>query len=117
MPRLSDSMETGKVLRWLKKEGEEVKKGEPLVEIESDKANIEVEAYASGKLNKIVVPEGESAPIGAVIAEIRDGGAPPRTEKTAGPGEKAPAAEPEPKGKAGRPEDPKSQAPGPRAAV
>ncbi len=70
MPRLSDSMETGKILRWLKKEGEEVKKGEPLVEIESDKANIEVEAYASGKLSKILVQEGASAPIGAVIAEI-----------------------------------------------
>src|SRR6266850_2861185 len=74
MPRLSDSMETGKILRWLKKEGEDVKKGEPLVEIESDKANIEVEAYASGKLSKIVVPEGESAPIGAVIAEIGGNG-------------------------------------------
>src|SRR5207245_11697852 len=45
MPRLSDSMETGKILRWLKKEGDQVQKGEPLVEIESDKANIEVEAY------------------------------------------------------------------------
>ena len=90
MPRLSDSMETGKILRWLKKEGEEVKKGEPLVEIESDKANIEVEAYASGKLSKIVVPEGESAPIGAVIAEIGgDAGAAPKAEKTAKPKEKA----------------------------
>ena len=86
MPRLSDSMETGKILRWLKKEGEEVKKGEPLVEIESDKANIEVEAYASGKLSKIVVPEGESAPIGAVIAEIGgDGGAAPKAEQPAAP--------------------------------
>src|SRR5207247_8720732 len=84
MPRLSDSMETGKVLRWLKKEGEEVKKGEPLVEIESDKANIEVEAYASGKLSKIVVPEGESAPIGAVIAEIGgNGDQTPKGEKPA----------------------------------
>src|SRR2546425_9222833 len=81
MPRLSDSIETGKILRWLKKEGEEVKKGEPLVEIESDKANIEVEAYATGKLSKIVVPEGESAPIGAVIAEIGDGSAAPAAEK------------------------------------
>src|SRR5207245_6628602 len=91
MPRLSDSMETGKILRWLKKEGEEVKKGEPLVEIESDKANIEVEAYASGKLSKIVVPEGESAPIGAVIAEIGgDGEATPKAEqKTAEPKGKA----------------------------
>ena len=75
MPRLSDSMETGKILRWLKKEGDQVVKGEPLVEIESDKANIEVEAYATGKLSKILVPEGESAPIGAVIAEIGDGSA------------------------------------------
>ena len=72
-------METGKILRWLKKEGEDVKKGEPLVEIESDKANIEVEAYASGKLSKIVVPEGESAPIGAVIAEIGDVASAPST--------------------------------------
>src|ERR1700704_2940937 len=82
MPRLSDSMETGKILRWLKKEGEKVVKGEPLVEIESDKANIEVEAYASGKLSKILVPEGESAPIGAVIAEIGDGSSAPAAPKT-----------------------------------
>src|SRR3989454_892468 len=101
MPRLSDSMETGKVLRWLKKEGEEVKKGEPLVEIESDKANIEVEAYASGKLSKIVVPEGESAPIGAVIAEIGgDGESTPKAEKAA-----------EPKGKAEKPAEPQGQVP------
>jgi pyruvate dehydrogenase E2 component (dihydrolipoamide acetyltransferase) len=128
MPRLSDSMETGKVLRWLKKEGDEVKKGEPLVEIESDKANIEVEAYASGKLSKIVVPEGESAPIGAVIAKIGGNGdgaakgeqatAPkgerataPSAEKPAAPEEQAPAAEPEQKGKS-----PSGEAPRPKAA-
>jgi pyruvate dehydrogenase E2 component (dihydrolipoyllysine-residue acetyltransferase) len=81
MPRLSDSMETGKILRWLKKEGEDVKKGEPLVEIESDKANIEVEAYASGKLSKIVVAEGESAPIGAIIAQIGGAASTPSTPK------------------------------------
>ncbi len=94
MPRLSDSMETGKIIRWIKKEGEEVKKGEPLVEIESDKANIEVEAYASGKLSKIVVPEGESAPIGAVIARIGgDGETAPRPEAAEPkPAEKAAAA-------------------------
>ena len=91
MPRLSDSMETGKILRWLKKEGEEVVKGEPLVEIESDKANIEVEAYASGKLSKIVVPEGESAPIGAVIAEIGAAG-PPAGASGAERAERAPEA-------------------------
>ncbi|HVH65363.1 MAG TPA: dihydrolipoamide acetyltransferase family protein [Candidatus Acidoferrum sp.] len=92
MPRLSDSMETGKILRWLKKEGEEVKKGEPLVEIESDKANIEVEAYASGKLSKIVVQEGESAPIGAVIAEIGGNAGPPAGASGAERAERAPEA-------------------------
>src|SRR2546426_5614937 len=95
MPRLSDSMETGKILRWLKKEGEEVVKGEPLVEIESDKANIEVEAYASGKLSKIVVPEGESAPIGAVIAEIAGAG---------GEGAEKPVTPEAPRAQAARPE-------------
>ena len=116
MPRLSDSMETGKILRWLKKEGEDVKKGEPLVEIESDKANIEVEAYASGKLSKIVVPEGESAPIGAVIAEI-GGAAGGSKEKPAAPQGQAPAAEPEQKGKAPAAEAPKAQAHKPEAHV
>jgi pyruvate dehydrogenase E2 component (dihydrolipoamide acetyltransferase) len=114
MPRLSDSMETGKILRWLKKEGDEVKKGEPLVEIESDKANIEVEAYASGKLSKIVVPEGESAPIGAVIAEIGGNGA---GEKPAAPQGQAPAAEPGQKTKAATAEAPKPQATKPEAHV
>src|ERR1700693_4354497 len=93
MPRLSDSMETGKILRWLKKEGEDVKKGEPLVEIESDKANIEVEAYASGKLSKIVVAEGESAPIGAVIAQIGDSASTPSTPRAAPQGQGPAAAE------------------------
>src|ERR1700731_591390 len=99
MPRLSDSMETGKILHWLKKEGEDVKKGEPLVEIESDKANIEVEAYASGKLSKILVPEGESAPIGAVIAEIGGEGQPAaKSDKPAAAQGQAGAAEPPPGG-------------------
>src|SRR6202011_278196 len=102
MPRLSDSMETGKILHWLKKEGEDVKKGEPLVEIESDKANIEVEAYASGKLSKIVVAEGESAPIGAVIAQIGDGASTPSAPKAAPQGEAPPTVE-APRSKATKP--------------
>ena len=89
-------METGKVLHWLKKEGDEVVKGEPLVEIESDKANLEVEAYASGKLSKILVKEGDSAPIGAVIAEI--GGDASSSAKSAAPTPAAasPAEAPQP---------------------
>src|SRR2546429_4625318 len=111
MPRLSDSMETGKILRWLKKEGDQVQKGEPLVEIESDKANIEVEAYATGKLSKIVVPEGESAPIGAVIAEIGDG-------STAAPADR-PAArrgQPEPAERKKGPRPATTDAPKPQAS-
>ena len=117
MPRLSDSMETGKILRWLKKEGEQVQKGEPLVEIESDKANIEVEAYATGKLSKIVVAEGESAPIGAVIAEIGDGASVPAAEKAPAPQGQAEAAEPKQGARPSAAEAPKPQASKPEAHV
>ncbi|TMC89279.1 MAG: 2-oxo acid dehydrogenase subunit E2, partial [Chloroflexi bacterium] len=58
MPKMGDSMEEGKILRWIKKEGESVKKGEMLAEVETDKVNIEIEAFASGILRKIIVPEG-----------------------------------------------------------
>jgi pyruvate dehydrogenase E2 component (dihydrolipoamide acetyltransferase) len=70
MPKMGDTMEEGKILRWLKHEGDTVKKGESLAEVETDKVNIEIEAFASGVLRKILVPEGESAPIGAQIALI-----------------------------------------------
>ena len=70
MPKMGDTMEEGKILRWLKQVGEPVKKGEPLAEIETDKVNIEVESFASGILRKILVPEGASAAIGASIALV-----------------------------------------------
>ena len=70
MPKMGDTMEEGKILRWIKHEGDAVKKGESLAEVETDKVNIEIEAFASGILRKILVSEGESAPIGAGIALI-----------------------------------------------
>lgn len=70
MPKMGDTMEEGKILRWIKREGDTVKKGESLAEVETDKVNIEIEAFASGVLRKILVQEGESAPIGAGIALI-----------------------------------------------
>src|SRR5579859_7581184 len=76
MPKMGDSMEEGKILRWIKKEGEEVKKGEMLAEVETDKVNIEIEAFAGGVLRKILVPEGNSAPVGAEIALIGAPGEP-----------------------------------------
>jgi pyruvate dehydrogenase E2 component (dihydrolipoamide acetyltransferase) len=70
MPRLSDSMEEGTILKWLVEEGGEVKKGEPLVEIETDKANTTYDAEAAGKLIQILAKEGETLPVGAPIAHI-----------------------------------------------
>ncbi|HKV58210.1 MAG TPA: dihydrolipoamide acetyltransferase family protein, partial [Ktedonobacteraceae bacterium] len=70
MPKMGDTMEEGKILRWIKHEGDPVKKGESLAEVETDKVNIEIEAFASGVLRKILVAEGDSAPIGSGIALI-----------------------------------------------
>src|SRR5882762_10648 len=70
MPKMGDTMEEGKILRWIKHEGDQVKKGESLAEVETDKVNIEIESFASGILRKILVPEGTSAPIGAGIALV-----------------------------------------------
>jgi pyruvate dehydrogenase E2 component (dihydrolipoamide acetyltransferase) len=72
MPRLSDSMEEGTVLKWLVEEGGEVKRGEPLVEIETDKANMTYEADADGTLIEIVAQEGDTLAIGEPIARIGD---------------------------------------------
>ena len=60
MPRLSDSMEEGTVLKWLVEEGGEVKRGEPLVEIETDKANMTYEADTDGMLIEVVAQEGDT---------------------------------------------------------
>src|SRR5689334_15781730 len=72
MPRLSDSMEEGTILRWLKRDGETVETGEDLVEIETDKATVTHPAEAGGTL-QIVVEEGSSAPVGEVIARVGEG--------------------------------------------
>src|SRR5207249_933902 len=73
MPKLSDTMEEGKILRWLKHEGDAVAIGDILAEVETDKANMELEAYDEGTLAELKVPEGASAPVGAVIALLAAG--------------------------------------------
>ncbi|HEX4208227.1 MAG TPA: dihydrolipoamide acetyltransferase family protein [Ktedonobacteraceae bacterium] len=84
MPRLSDTMEEGTITRWLKKPGDEVKRGDILAEVETDKANMEIEAYDNGVLEQISVHEGEAAPIGQVIATIGSGaGAAAKQQPTA----------------------------------
>ncbi len=70
MPKLSPTMEEGQISRWLKKEGDKVSMGEPLAEIDTDKATMEMQALANGVLRKILVNEGQSAPLGDLIAVI-----------------------------------------------
>ncbi len=72
MPKLSEAMETGRVIKWLKKEGDRVEGGEIIAEIETDKADIELESFGGGVLRKIVVPAGERAPVGGLIAVIAE---------------------------------------------
>ena len=72
MPKLGETMEEGEIIKWLKKEGDNVKEGESLLEIATDKANMEVEAVASGFLRKIVASEGEVIPVTQTIAFIAD---------------------------------------------
>src|SRR5256885_1740114 len=91
MPRLSDSMEEGTILKWIVEEGGEVKRGEPLCEIETDKANMTYEADTDGTLIEIVVPEGETVALGQVIARVGEAG----EEKQSGEGDEEQPAEDE----------------------
>ena len=68
MPQMGYDMHEGKVVRWLKKEGEEVTRGEVIAEIETDKATVEYEAYTGGVMAKIVAEEGVAIPVGGLIA-------------------------------------------------
>ncbi|MGA8745815.1 MAG: dihydrolipoamide acetyltransferase family protein [Solirubrobacterales bacterium] len=75
MPRLSDSMEEGTILRWLRSVGDALAVGDELVEIETDKANMAYESDVAGTLMEILAAEGETLPIGAPIARVGEGGA------------------------------------------
>jgi pyruvate dehydrogenase E2 component (dihydrolipoyllysine-residue acetyltransferase) len=70
MPKLSPTMEEGQIARWLKKEGDKVTMGEPLAEIDTDKATMEMQALTEGVLRKIIIGDGQSAPLGQPIAII-----------------------------------------------
>src|SRR6201989_3231205 len=107
MPALSPTMEKGNLAKWLKKEGDTVKSGDVIAEIETDKATMEVEAVDEGTIAKILVPEGTAdVPVNDVIAILAadgedvkaaaSGGAPKAEAKT----EAKTEAKPEPKGEA-----------------
>jgi pyruvate dehydrogenase E2 component (dihydrolipoamide acetyltransferase) len=99
MPRLSDSMEEGTVLRWMKSVGDEVKRGDELVEIETDKANMTYEATDEGVLLEILAEEGSTLPIGEPIARIGEAGeaTSTRAPKREQPKQEEEQPEPEPR--------------------
>lgn len=72
MPPLGETMDEGMIVRWLKKEGEPVSRGDALLEVETDKVVIEVESFGNGILRKIIVGDGETVPIGELIGIIAD---------------------------------------------
>jgi pyruvate dehydrogenase E1 component subunit beta len=122
MPALSPTMEKGNLAKWVKSEGDKVKAGDVIAEIETDKATMEVEAVDEGTLGKILVPEGTAdvavnTPIAMILAEgedasaIKDGGAPAAAQKAA---ESAPPAEAKPKSE---PQTARAPAPPPAAAA
>src|SRR4051794_29000021 len=79
LPALGMAQETGKIIRWLKSEGEMVRQGEPLVEIETDKAAVELEAPATGIVASISARPGDEIPVGQTIAYIVEPGSIPQT--------------------------------------
>ena len=83
MPALEMAQETGKIVSWLKKEGDAIRKGEPLLEIETDKAVVEVEATADGVLGGVKSQEGDVVPVGVTIAWILAPGEQPPAESAA----------------------------------
>src|SRR5262249_38215139 len=107
MPALSPTMEKGNLAKWLKKEGDAVKTGDVIAEIETDKATMEYEAVDDGVMAKIVVPEGSSdVPVNQLIAVLAQEGEDPKTAAAAAGKGAAPAA-PQPA------ETPKPAAPAP----
>jgi len=92
LPALSPTMKEGKITKWLKKEGDKVSSGTAIAEVETDKSNLEIEAYDDGVLLKILVPEGSAAPVGSPIAWIGKAG-----EKVDESAAAKPAAAPAPK--------------------
>jgi pyruvate dehydrogenase E2 component (dihydrolipoamide acetyltransferase) len=85
MPKMGDAMEEGTLVKWLVSEGDEVEEGDPIAEIETDKAEMEIEAENSGTLHEIIAQEGQDVPVGEAIAVILgEGEEPPERDGSAG---------------------------------
>lgn len=93
MPRLSDTMDRGTIAKWNKQAGDRVKRGDVLLEIETDKANMDLESYAEGILARIMVKEGEVAEVGAPIGVVAKDEVELQKLQSSGPGGEAPTQE------------------------
>ena len=114
MPALSPTMEKGNLAKWLKKEGDTVKSGDIIAEIETDKATMEVEAVDEGTIAKIVVPEGTAdVPVNQVIAVLAGEGEDVKAAAGAGKGASAPAPKPQAAAPKEQSAAPKAEAPKP----
>ncbi|MDQ2723223.1 MAG: 2-oxo acid dehydrogenase subunit E2, partial [Actinomycetota bacterium] len=116
MPRLSDTMTEGILSRWLKKEGEEIRKGDIIAEIETDKATMELEAYDAGPLTALLVTEGTTVPIGQAIAVIGEGASAAPTPSATTPAAPTPPAPTPPAHEPATPAAPESATPTRRAS-
>ncbi|MEW5738086.1 MAG: pyruvate dehydrogenase complex dihydrolipoamide acetyltransferase [Myxococcota bacterium] len=121
LPALSPTMTEGKITRWLKKEGDKISSGTAIAECETDKSNLEIEAYDDGTLLRILVPEGKAAPVGSTIAWIGKPGeaipdAPPVARPAASAAPAPAAAAPPAAGPAAAAVPPKAAPPPPPAA-
>src|SRR5215471_14140273 len=97
MPRLSDTMSEGRLIKWHKKEGDKVAPGDVLAEVETDKANMDFESFDEGVLLKILVGDGQTAPVGGPVAIIGNAGEDiSGLMKPAAPVEAKPAPAPKP---------------------
>src|SRR5262247_3234296 len=99
MPALSPTMEEGKLAKWLIKEGQAVKAGDVIAEIETDKATMEVEAVDEGMVGQLLVPEGTegvkvNTPIAVLVAEGETAGTTPAPKSQSAPAASAPSSEP-----------------------
>src|SRR6185369_4648425 len=118
MPALSPTMEKGNLAKWLKKEGDKVKSGDIIAEIETDKATMEVEAVDEGTIAKIVVPEGTAdVPVNQVIAVLAGEGEDTKAAAASAGSAPAPAPKPQAAAPAQAPAKAETPKPAPAAAA
>jgi len=118
MPRLSDTMSEGTVAKWRKEPGQQVAKGDIIVEIETDKATMELEAFQAGVLGQILVPEGQTVEIGVPIAMLLAPGEESNVAQAPPPASAPPTARPEPvEGRSPAPPPPQATQPEGRLRV